>query len=64
MIERKKTILENNDTYWDIDASYYLSGNDEGRLNAFEEYAVRKLSLDIIEEKYPIDIITYLEALM
>lgn len=64
VIERKKTILENNDTYWNIDASYYLSGNDEGRLNAFEEYAVRKLSLDIIEEKYPIDIITYLEALM
>ena len=31
-------------TYPDIDESYYLSGDQAGQLNAFEEYAVRALT--------------------
>lgn len=37
-------VLEKKRKYPDLDASYYLAGDKEGQLNAFEEYAVRELT--------------------
>ena len=47
-----------------IDNSYYLSGNDAGRLNAFEEYAVRKLTKSILNGKYPDALLSFLRELI
>lgn len=47
-----------------IDDSYYLSGSDAGKLNAFEEYAVRRLTYDILCEEYPADIDKYLRLIL
>ena len=33
-------------------------------MNAFEEYAVRRLTKDIVEDNYPVDIVSYLEDLL
>lgn len=64
VINKKKDILLKNRKFKDLDDSYYLSGCDEGRLNAFEEYAVRRLTKNIMEDKFPVDIVTYLEDLL
>ena len=57
-------VLANKRTYPDIDESYYLSGDDAGQLNAFEEYAVRKLTNDVLTEDYPDSITSYLKDLI
>ncbi|MBR4434536.1 MAG: hypothetical protein IKS90_00325 [Clostridia bacterium] len=44
----------------DLDESYYLSGDDAGILNAFEEHTVRVLSADILACKYPHDLNKYI----
>ena len=44
-----------------VDESYYLSGDIAGRLNAFEEYAVRVLATDATNNKFPNDLISYLK---
>ncbi len=41
-------VLEKKRKYPDLDASYYLAGDKEGQLNAFEEYAVRELTKRIL----------------
>ncbi len=46
-----------------IDASYYLSGNIEGQLNAFEEYAVRHLTREITNGHFPSDLLHYLKSI-
>lgn len=45
---RKDEILRCNFENLDIDASYYLNGSEVGKLNAIEEYMVRKLTDKII----------------
>jgi len=50
--------------YPGIDESYYLSGDNAGRLNAFEEYAVRVLTADVMNNKFPDDLISYLKDLV
>lgn len=50
--------------YPDVDESYYLSGDNAGRLNAFEEYAVRVLTTDVMNNKFPNDLISYLKELV
>lgn len=57
---QKDIILAHNMSNLDIDNSYYLSGDNIGKLNAFEEYAVRNLTEDILKGKYPDDISCYL----
>ena len=49
--------------YADLDPSYYLSGNDAGKLNAFEEHAVRLLTQDILADVYPDDLLEYLRRI-
>lgn len=49
VIENKKDeILRCNFVNLDLDASYYLNGGEAGKLNAFEEYMVRKLTDKIL----------------
>ena len=50
--------------YPDIDESYYLSYDNVGRLNAFEEYAVRRLTTDVMNNKFPKELISYLKELV
>lgn len=51
-------------TYPDIDESYYLSGGEAGQLNAFEEYAVRVLTKDVMDSNFPNSLISYLRGLL
>ena len=46
-------LLKRDLTDLPVDKSYYLTGGNIGRLNAFEEFAVRELTKNIINEKYP-----------
>lgn len=49
--------------YPGIDESYYQDKSDAGYLNAFEEYAVRKLTEHFLLNDYPRDIEEYLRGL-
>lgn len=57
-------VLENRQIYPGIDASYYLSGNNAGQLNAFEEYAVRELTKYVLQERCPESIVAFLRRLV
>lgn len=61
ILENKDIIVKNNKTYKNIDKSYYLTAN--GRLNALEEYTVRKLTKDILANNFPDDLNKYLASL-
>lgn len=52
MSKQREAVLAHG-AYPGIDASYYLSGNERGKLNAFEEYVVRKLTMRILASDYP-----------
>ena len=53
-------VLEKERIYPGIDASYYLSGDKDGQLNAFEEYAVRELTENMLLGDFPDDIAVFL----
>ena len=63
MAERDR-FLTGNAAYPGIDQSYYLSGDTTGRLNAFEEYAVRETTKEIMKMHFPDDLGTYLFRLL
>lgn len=50
---KKDVILRCNLESLNLDASYYLNGSEAGKLNAFEEYIVRKLTNKILSEGIP-----------
>lgn len=50
---RKDEILRCNFVNLNLDASYYLNGSEAGKLNAFEEYMVRKLTDMIVSGDVP-----------
>ena len=50
---RKDEILRFNFVNLDLDASYYLNGSEAGKLNAFEEYMVRKFTDKILSGDVP-----------
>lgn len=56
-----KLILNNTSTYPGIDTSYYLNGDEVGKLNAFEEYIVRQLTKDISKMDFPLDLDDYIK---
>lgn len=56
-------ILEQKRMYHDIDSSYYLTGNKNGQLNAFEEFAVRSLTKAFIGGTQPNDLDAYIVEL-
>ncbi len=60
----KDVVSESKMLYSGIDASYYLSGDNSGRLNAFEEYAVRELTKNILAMNYPENLASYLCGLI
>ncbi len=49
-------VLKHTSIYPDIDRSYYLNGDGNGKLNAFEEYFVRKLTYDVLNMNFPLDL--------
>lgn len=61
--ENADVVVAKKTVYQDIDDSYYLSGDDAGRLNAFEEYAVRGLTEAVLTGNYPKSVKGYLESL-
>ena len=59
----KSHILAGKQKYKDIDASYYLTGDENGMLNAFEEFAIRSLTKKFQEGIFPTDLEMYIKAL-
>lgn len=64
VLDFRDIIRTNKREYPGIDASYYLSGDNAGWLNAFEEYAVRKLTGHILDREYPNSLTLFLETLI
>jgi len=64
VVELRDAVLASGKACQGIDGSYYLSGDDAGRLNAFEEYAVRELTKDVVDGNYPNAIVSYLKGLL
>lgn len=60
----KEIILQQSVNYLNIDPSYYLDGDEHGRLNAFEEYLVRKLTSLASTDKLPFDIGSYINEII
>jgi hypothetical protein len=44
--------------------SYYLAGDEDGQLNAFEEYAVRELTENMLLGGFPDDIAVFLRHIV
>lgn len=64
VISNKNKILVSKQRYKDIDTSYYLSGDESGMLNAFEEYLVRLLTARILGGAPPTDLDTYIDSIL
>lgn len=64
VVEIADIVLATKRTYPGIDESYYLSGSKAGQLNAFEEYAVRALTKDVMDNNFPDSLILYLRGLL
>lgn len=62
--EHKVIILQCHVPYPDIDSSYYLTGGENGTLNAFEEYMVRKLANVVLTGDFPSDLSMFLNGLL
>lgn len=60
VMENAEIVLAQDKLYADMDTSYYLTGDRAGKLNAFEEYAVRQLTKDMMAGRYPDSLYTYL----
>lgn len=63
VVEIADMVLATKRAYLDIDESYYLSGSKAGQLNAFEEYAVRVLTKNVMNGDYPDELNSYLREL-
>lgn len=48
----------------EIDASYYLDGGRAGRMNAFEEFLVRRLTRAILDAAQPLDLEQFIELVV
>ncbi len=62
--KHRDAILRLSAAYPGVDASYYLSGNEEGRLNAFEEHMVRRLTQSVLAGLYPPSLEGYLDDIL
>lgn len=60
----KERITQKPCKYPGLDSSYYLSGDDAGKCNAFEEYAVREWTKSVMDGRYPSNLMAYLEELL
>ena len=59
--QQKALVLEYKPINHQIDQSYYHSDNNAGLINAFEETVVRSLTEEIMNCRYPKDLLTYIE---
>ena len=64
VVEVEDMVLATKRTYPGIDESYYLSDDKAGQLNAFEEYAVRALTKDVMDGNFPNTLTAYLKGLL
>lgn len=64
VMRNKEKILKQKRKYDQIDNSYYLSGNDSGQVNAFEEFAVRQLTQAYLNGTKPQNLDTYVSDAM
>lgn len=62
--ETADIVLANKRVYSGIDDSYYLSGDETGQLNAFEEYAVREMTKRVLKTNHPDSLIRFLKGLV
>lgn len=62
--KHKLSILQYDTFYTGIDESYYLTGDSNGKINAFEEYAVRKLTDIVLTGKPPSDFKMFLREIL
>ena len=60
---QRNEILRRKPVIRDLDDSYYLSGDEDGILNAFEEAAVRALTEAVMNDAYPTDLAVFLEQI-
>lgn len=58
---KKQMILKHSHKDSRIDNSYYLSGDDAGILNGFEEVVVRALTSRIMQDDYPLNLATFID---
>lgn len=61
ILKYNEFVLKHTAAYPGIDQSYYLNGDINGKLNAFEEFIVRKLTLDISNMCFPLDLDEYIK---
>ena len=62
--QQKEFILERRPVDFRLDASYYLSGDDAGILNGFEETAVRSLTDKVMNGDFPRDLPSWLKTIL
>ena len=62
--QQKEFILERRPVDSRLDASYYLSGDDAGILNGFEETAVRSLTDKVMNGDFPRDLPSWLKTIL
>lgn len=64
VVKSRNAILQCNVRYPGIVESYYLSGDEDGRLNAFEEYMVRCLTQRVMDKDFPENLCLFIEELL
>lgn len=64
VLKNKKQILASEKHFDSIDSSYYLSDSENGKLNAFEEYFVKALTKELLNETPPNDLDKYILHLL
>lgn len=64
VLKNKNQILASEKHFDSIDSSYYLSDSENGKLNAFEEYFVKALTKELLNETPPNDLDKYILHLL
>lgn len=62
--ESKDVVLQCRARYPDIDESYYLSNDEVGRINAFEEYMVRCLTKSVLANSFPSGLDLFIDEIL
>ena len=62
--QQKKAILMRRPMNKQLNDSYYLSGDDAGIINGFEETVVRLLTEKVMNGTYPKDLLFYIKTIL
>lgn len=60
----KDAILQGPARYADVDESYFLLHDEDGKLNAFEEHLVRRLAKSVLAGYYPIPLRLFIRDIL